>query len=127
MFTAVACRVTVFQTTLSLSFAVYARSNGITWRNNGMLSMSEPRILRLNLVRKFFDQIAIGEKREEYRDRSDYWKTRLEGREYDIVRFRNGYGPDVPEMDVEWKGIDKRKDWYAILLGEIRSLKRWQG
>ena len=92
-----------------------------------MLSMSEPRILHLNLVRKFFDQIAMGEKREEYRDRSDYWKTRLEGREYDIVRFRNGYGPDVPEMDVEWKGIDKRKDWYAILLGEIRSLKRWQG
>jgi hypothetical protein len=35
-----------------------------------MLSMSEPRILHLNLVRKFFDQIAKGEKREEYRDRA---------------------------------------------------------
>ena len=87
--------------------------------------MSEPRILHLNLVRGFFDQIAKGEKREEYRDRSDYWKTRLEGLEYDIIRFRNGYGPDVPEMDVEWKGVDKRKDRYAILLGEIRSVKRW--
>jgi hypothetical protein len=84
--------------------------------------MPERRILHLNLVREFFDQIARGEKPEEYRDRTDYWKTRLEGREYDIIRFRNGYGPDVPEMDVEWKGVEKvvRKGQrlYAIKLGK---------
>ena len=34
-------------------------------------------ILHLSLVREFFDQIARGEKLEEYRDRTDYWKTRL--------------------------------------------------
>jgi hypothetical protein len=63
--------------------------------------MAEQRILHLNLVREFFVAVANGTKTEEYRDRTDYWRTRLEGREYDILRFRNGYGPDVPEMDVE--------------------------
>lgn len=85
--------------------------------------------MHLNLVREFFDQIAKGDKREEYRDRSEHWKTRLEGREYDIVRFRNGYGPDVPEMDVEWKGVEKvtrkGRPQYAIKLGKIVSPKRW--
>jgi hypothetical protein len=81
------------------------------------------RVLHLNLVRELFDAVANGTKTEEYRDRSDYWKTRLEGREYDIIRFRNGYGRDVPEMDVEWKGVEKtvRKGLpqYAIKLGKI--------
>jgi hypothetical protein len=87
------------------------------------------RVLHLNLVRECFDAVANGTKTEEYRDRTDYWKTRLKGREYDIIRFRNGYGPDVPEMDVEWKGVEKvvRKGLpqYAIRLGKIVRLKRW--
>jgi hypothetical protein len=95
-----------------------------------MDEMAERRILHLNLVREFFDRIAKGEKLEEYRDRTDYWKTRLEGREYDIIRFRNGYGPTVPEMDVEWKGIEKvvrkGRPQYTIKLGKIVSLKRWR-
>jgi hypothetical protein len=33
--------------------------------------MAEQRILHLSLVREFFDQIAKGEKLEEYRDRTD--------------------------------------------------------
>ena len=71
-------------------------------------SDEEERILQLNVERTYFDQIADGEKLEEYRERKDYWKTRLEGREYDVIRFRNGYGPDVPEMEVEWRGVKKR-------------------
>ena len=90
--------------------------------------MAEQRVSHLSLVRGFFDRIAKGEKPEEYRDRADYWKTRLEGREYDIVRFRNGYGRDVPEMDVEWKGVEKvirkGRSLYAIKLGKIVSRKR---
>jgi hypothetical protein len=93
--------------------------------------MSEPRILHLSLIREFFDDIARGSKTEEYRDRSDHWRTRLEGREYDIIRFRNGYGKDVPEMDVEFRGVEKvvrkGRPQYAIQLGKIVSLKRWQG
>ena len=73
------------------------------------------------------DEVARGEKHEEFRDLKAYWKTRLEGRKYDIVRFRNGYAKDAPEMDVEFLGVDKRRKCYAIRLGKILSLKRWPG
>lgn len=81
----------------------------------------------MTLVRKWFDEIARGVKVEEYRDRTDYWKTRLEGREYDIIRFRNGYASDAPEMDVEFLGVEKRRDCYAIRLGKVLSRKGWHG
>jgi len=64
-------------------------------------------VLHINLVRKFFDEIAKVSKREKHLDRTHSWKTRLEGREYDFIRFRNGYRPDTPEMDVEFKGWQK--------------------
>ena len=83
------------------------------------------RVLHLNLHREFFDEIVRGEKLEEFRDRIDHWKARLDGREYDIIRFTNGYGPDVPEMDVEWKGVKKRFNKYAIQLGKVLSIRRW--
>ena len=93
--------------------------------------MGEKRILQLNLKRQFFDEIALGRKTEEYREQKDYWTTRLEGRDYDTIIFRNGYGPDVPEMEVEFKGVRKMKRKgdaiYAIKLGKILSLKRWTG
>jgi len=84
-------------------------------------------ILHLTLEREWFDDIAKGIKHEEYRDLKDYWRTRLEGRTYDVVRFRNGYATDAPEMDVEFLGIDKRHDCYVIRLGKILSIKRWRG
>lgn len=31
-----------------------------------------------------------------------------------MIHFRNGYGPNVPAMDVEWKSLEKRRDFYAI-------------
>ena len=87
--------------------------------------MGEQKILHLTLHREYFAEIVAGTKTREYRDRSDYWKTRLEGRSYDIVRFRNGYGAKVPEMDVEFLGVEKRRDYYAIRLGKILRLERW--
>lgn len=93
--------------------------------------MSSKRILQLTLMREYFDAIATGRKTEEYRERKDYWATRLEGRNYDTVLFRNGYGPKVPEMEVEFKGVkkitSKGNALYAIQLGKILSIKRWPG
>ena len=81
-------------------------------------------VLHLNLQREFFRQIADKTKRIEYRDQTPYWKKRLEGRHYDLIRFRNGYSKDAPEMDVEFLGLrryGKGKDaYYAIRLGRIR-------
>ena len=92
------------------------------------MSESDSRsILHLTLEREWFDDIVRGIKHEEYRDLKDYWKKRLEGRTYAIVRFRNGYASDAPEMDVEFLGVEKRRDCYVIRLGKILSLKRWRG
>jgi hypothetical protein len=92
-----------------------------------MMNGGPKSILHLTLEREWFDDIVKGIKHEEFRDLKDYWKTRLEGREYDIVRFRNGYAVDAPEMDVEFLGVDKRSNCYAIRLGKILSLRRWRG
>ena len=79
------------------------------------------KILHLNLYRKYFDAIADGTKTIEYRDKTDYWKKRIEGREYDIIKFRNGYATDAPTMLVEYLGYDVT-DRYEIKLGKITEV-----
>jgi hypothetical protein len=86
--------------------------------------------LHLNLRRQFFAEIAAKTKRIEYRKRTAYWKSRLEGRTYDVIKFRNGYATKAPEMLVEFRGVKTIRKWggpyYAIQLGRILSLKRWK-
>ena len=83
------------------------------------------KILHLNLYRKYFDAIVNGTKTIEYRDKTDYWKKRIEGREYDIIKFRNGYAKDAPTMLVEYNGYDIT-DRYEIKLGNILGVDKWQ-
>jgi hypothetical protein len=87
-------------------------------------------MLHLNLRREFFAAIAAGTKLTEYREAKPYWRTRLEGREYDRILFRNGYAKDAPEMLVEFRGIRKegsgRGAQYAIRLGKVLNIKRWR-
>jgi hypothetical protein len=88
------------------------------------------KLLHLNLRREYFAQIAAKTKRIEYRDQTPYWRKRLEGREYDVIQFRNGYATKAPEMQVEFLGIRRikkdGKNVYAIRLGRILKLKRWR-
>jgi hypothetical protein len=63
------------------------------------------RILHLTLKKKWFDMIASGEKREEYREMKPYWHKRLLGQKYDAIRFRNGYAPTSPTLTVELKEL----------------------
>ena len=81
------------------------------------------RVLHLNLNRKYFDQILNKEKIIEYRDITPYWSKRLEGRHYDVIKFRNGYRKDAPEMVVEYKGMYTNDSEYAIVLGNILETK----
>ena len=55
---------------------------------------------------------------------------RLEGRHYDVIKFRNGYRKDAPEMIVEFKGIGILYNQttitapiYAIDLGKVLESK----
>jgi hypothetical protein len=94
------------------------------------------KILHLTLKKKWWDMIASGEKKEEYREIKEYWWKRLTKgqysifKQYDIVRFKNGYAIDAPSMDVEWLGTTIRqgvKQWgaepdeqyFVIKLGKV--------
>jgi len=85
-------------------------------------------ILHLTLKKKWFDMIASGEKKEEYREIKPYWNNRL-NKEFKFVQFRNGYSKDAPTIKIECRGIKVDlgvTDWgapnepvYCILLGDI--------
>lgn len=90
--------------------------------------------LHLTLKKEWFDMIATGVKKEEYREIKEYWTRRLVGNwhqyesnqviyksEYmlpygiDRIEFRNGYKPDSPRIVVEWIGLEVGKpnmDWF---------------
>lgn len=92
--------------------------------------MNMTKTLHLLLKKKWFDMIASGEKKEEYRDIKEYWTKRLEGKSYDQIHFRNGYSKDSRTMLVECKGIsvdEGKLNWggvrgqrcFVIKLGKI--------
>ena len=81
------------------------------------------KVLHLNLHREFFAKIAAGTKRTEYRDRTSYWRARIEGRQYDVIQFRNGYATDALRMRVQFKGVTVQgrgsNKEFVIKLGRI--------
>ena len=67
------------------------------------LKRGECAILPLVLKRKWFDMIARGEKREEYRACTPYWAIRLSNWDNTdatahVVEFRLGYRSDAPRQ-----------------------------
>lgn len=94
---------------------------------------SAARVLRLTLKKRWFDMIASGEKREEYRTPGKWILSRLEGKEYDRIEFKNGYGQNVPTIEVEylgWKFSFGKREWgggsttgpfATIMLGRVLS------
>ena len=84
-------------------------------------------ILHLTLHRKWFDEIAAGNKVFEYREIKPYWTKRLmkngKFREFNGIYFVNGYGSHRPNMRVKFLGITygefEGKKVYAIGLGEV--------
>ena len=99
-------------------------------------------ILHLPVNKIWFDMIASGKKKEEYREIKPYWASRLYGKKFgtinladkfkkfDIVRFKNGYNKNARILDVECLGIDRgygnksigaklNELYYIIKLGKI--------
>ncbi len=91
------------------------------------------RTLTLPLKAEYFNAIKDGSKIEEFRERTEYWEKRLEGREYDRVVLTLGY-PKADDhrrrIDVPWRGYRKitithphfgniPTDVYAIRVSEI--------
>ena len=81
------------------------------------------KILHLTLKKRWFDEIASGKKKVEYREIKPYWTKRLLDRDgkpikYDLIFFKNGYSRGCPEMIVEFKGLRIGKE-YELVLGEV--------
>jgi len=93
------------------------------------------KILHLTLSKNWFDMILSGEKTDEYREIKPYWIKRLmvgpdEFKEFDIIRFKNGYSKNCPQFDIEFKGIrigygnqrwgaTPNRKYFVIELGKI--------
>lgn len=84
--------------------------------------------LVLPLKAVYFDAIRDGHKVEEFRERTPYWRRRLEGRTFDRVVLTKGYpakGDNGRRLVREWRGYrettithphfgDKPVDVFAI-------------
>jgi hypothetical protein len=82
----------------------------------------DQRVLHLMLKHEHFAKVLEGRKSYEFLDLSDYWKSGLEGRDYDLILFRCGPLPAAPEMLVEFAGCEMWSHSYAIKLGRIVEL-----
>ena len=89
--------------------------------------------LHLNLHKKWFDMILSGEKKEEYREITEYWKKRLTNvkkQNIKTVTFSNGYAKDRRQFKIEisyitartglpeW-GAENHKAYIVIHLGRV--------
>lgn len=116
------------------------------WTKHRTSTTDMAKELKLVLKKKWYDMIASGEKKEEYREVKEYWMRYfgliqfaipgecpltscvIQG-QYDIVTFYLGYTPDRPSMSFKIKEIDigtgkeewgaePGKEYYVIKLGE---------
>lgn len=92
------------------------------------------KVLHLVLKGEWFDMIAAGIKKEEYRGLGKYWATRLNkfhpSYQNCIIIFSHGYATDRRQMAVEWKaksfgqgrpewGAKPKTVYYKLLLGKV--------
>lgn len=111
------------------------------------LKRSECAVLPLVLIGKWFDMIARGEKREEYRACTEYWRKRIwnwedkakgpspEACKTLVVEFRRGYASNAPRMAFSahiraWRREPNHPEWgepyephYVIALDERVELE----
>jgi len=71
--------------------------------------MKSPKILHLTLKKSWFDLMISEEKTTEFRKPSDWIKQRLVDKEYEVVRFVNGYGSDKPFFVAKYLGYEVAK------------------
>ena len=83
---------------------------------------TEPKPLFLIMQKKWFDEILSGRKKIEYRDDTQFYRSRLakdgKFRNYKSVVLQVGYNADAQRMTVEVKNITL-DDCFEIHLGEI--------
>lgn len=69
------------------------------------------KVLTINLIGTYFNQIKAGTKSFEFRLRTPYWRKRLEGRSYDMIRICWGYpkkGDTERVLMRPWRGYEEQ-------------------
>lgn len=86
--------------------------------------------LHLTIKKRWFIEILIQRKKEEYRIYKYHWIPRLLNKTYAAVLFKNGYAVNAPEITVKCLGITNDGKRFIIKLGEIIEKKNiptgWQ-
>lgn len=98
--------------------------------------------LYLTLKKLQFQVTVSGEKTSEFRRPSKWILSRLINKDYDIIKFTNGYGSDKPNFTCEfkgWKYAEKKKhiysnglvvnagsDYIEMPLGSILSIENYE-
>lgn len=94
----------------------------------GKMNKTKKRVLHLTIKRRWFEEIAAGRKREEYRKSAPHYWRRLWNRIYDEIWFYNArcFSKDAPFMRVEWKGcqFSHYRNSYIIHLGKVLEVRR---
>lgn len=109
--------------------------------------------LKMTLKKEWFDKILSGEKKEEFREVKKHWIERLCSlgtviekdfsdvveffpKEFEKVIFINGYGDTKPRMEIEFLGIELKRnistplghgDFFVIKLGNIIRTENLKG
>ena len=80
----------------------------------------------MTIKREFFAAIVAGTKKNEYRKRTKYWKSRLEklSRPF-LLQLRNGYSKRSPVALVVIDKVTKSDGYYALHISEIKKVVRW--
>lgn len=63
------------------------------------------KVLKLTLKRQPFELMLRGAKTVEFRKPSDWIKSRLCGKEYNLIEFTNGYGAHRPKFFAKYEGL----------------------
>ncbi len=87
--------------------------------------------LKIFIKGKWFDLIASGDKKIEYRDVKPFWTARLydkngKKRPYKYIEFINGMKPDSKRMITEYLGVGKKQNMYEIKIGRILKRKNFR-
>lgn len=99
------------------------------------------KILHLTLKKKWFDLIASGQKKIEYREYKPYWIRRLVHQGFTEVWFKNGYSKNAPFLKIALlrilfinssehdasNGEELTADkYFALYLGDVLEIRRWE-
>lgn len=88
-----------------------------------MIDLTGKKVLHLTLSKAPFEVMVTGEKKQEFRKPSKWIESRLildktkvySPKEYDLVKFTNGYGKNCPYFIVEYKMWHRHSPFYKEL------------